>query len=68
MCLLNVIGARGCAVYDMMQLAKDGDKLKSDVVKKKFEEHCIPKQNELIKRGLKRPVSQVFSMSVFCGN
>ena len=50
MCLLNVIGGRGRAVYDTMQFAKDGKKLKFDVVKKKFEEHRIPKQNELIER------------------
>ena len=50
MCLLNVIGARGRAVCDAMQFAEDGDKLKIDVVKKKFEEHCIPKQNKLIER------------------
>ena len=43
MCLLNVIGACGRAVYDAMQIAKDGNKLKFDFVKKKFEEHCISK-------------------------
>ena len=50
MCLLNVIGARGRAVYDAMQFAADGDNLKFAIVKKKFEEHCIPKQNKLIER------------------
>ena len=50
MCLLNVIGTRGRAVYDAMQFAANGDNLKSAIVKKKFEEHCIPKQNELIER------------------
>ena len=46
----KVIGACGRAVYDAMQFAEDGDKLKIDVVKKMFEEHCIPKQNKLIER------------------
>ena len=50
MYLLNVIGRSGRAVYDTVQFAKDGNKLKFDVVKKKFEEHCIPKQNKLIER------------------
>ena len=46
MCLLNVIGAHGRAVYDAMQFAAVGDNLKFAIVKKKFEDHCIPKQNE----------------------
>ena len=53
MCLLNVIGVRGRAVYDAMQFAAAGDNLKFAIVKKKFEEHCIPKQN---KTNRKRPV------------
>ena len=50
MCLLNVIGECGRAVYDAMQFAAVGDNLKFAIVKKKFEEHCIPKQNELSER------------------
>ena len=37
MCLLNVIGARGRAVYNAMQFTADGDNLKFAIVKKKFE-------------------------------
>ena len=33
-----------------MQFTEDDNKLKIDVVKKKFAEHCIPRQNELIER------------------
>ena len=35
---------------DAMQFAAVSDNLKFAIVKKKFEEHCIPKQNELIAR------------------
>lgn len=50
MILLNFIGRRGRAIYDTFQFENGADKHKLKPVLDKFEEHCIPKQNELLER------------------
>ena len=50
MCLLNIIGASGRAVYDTFVFDPPADNLKLVPVLAKFEGHCIPKQNEMLER------------------
>lgn len=50
MTLLNVIGARGRAVYETFTFEDAADRHKLQTVLTKFETHCIPKQNELLER------------------
>ena len=52
MCFLNVIGPRGRAVYDTLELTAVTDKLKIRPVMDKFEAHCVSRQNEVL--GCKR--------------
>ena len=48
--LLTCIGPQGREIYNTFTFEEDGDKMKFDVLLKKFDEHCLPKKNVTLVR------------------